>query len=879
MIALNRVKRVVPLVSILTVLLLIVTCVWLDSRITEQRRQQVGQALSGLQHSTHQAVRKWISEEQTRARAWSEAPDIIELTSQLMDQPRTPEALIPHPAQQRMRELLGNVVRASDFDGFFVIARDYTSLASSRDSNTGTRNLLAVQPDVLDKVWRGQLAVSRPLVSDVELEGKQGDPLARRVTMFVLAPIGERDGTVQAALAFRISLSRELVPIIANSYLGDSGYSYAFNRQGQVLSEVRLHAPDRSAERLMNQIVVDGYVVVRDPGADLLAGEPADRLRAEQPLTRLAEEAIRGTSGGRVEPYRDYRGVPVVGAWTWDDELGMAIATEVEASEAYVGLSSTRWALGMLTLVAVILGVTASVITTIQHRKIIQSEMSHRGLIENLPAVTCVMDLSEPGGFDYVSDQIESLCGYKPLDFLPQGRTNFEELIRPDDRQRVREARGDAAGSGEMYSIEYRLVTRDGSQRWVHEQGRCVRAAAGVKEVIDAVLTDVTEREESQMLLHQYQQALDSASIVAITDRAGTIIHVNDNFCEISKYPRAELVGANHRILNSGHHPKSFFVEMYRCLAQNGVWRGEICNRAKDGQIYWVDTTIIAFYDADGRIDKYLAIRNDITNRKLTENKLREVNAELEARAHEMEQFTYSVSHDLKSPLVSCVGLLNCLEADYKAQETEQVADSIHRMRRSIGRMGECIDDLLELSRIGRIRHEPRELDMNELVRGVVDDLRVQADQQGATIEVAPDLPGVFADPVRIGEVIENLVSNALKYGCGGENKRVEVGWTGVSHKPHFYVRDYGAGIPQRYQSKVFGLFQRLDKTKGGTGVGLTIVKRIVEIHGGRIWVESSEGMGTTFWFTLPVGAAQAEDAAGVSPLVDLQSAAEREIA
>ncbi len=242
-----------------------------------------------------------------------------------------------------------------------------------------------------------------------------------------------------------------------------------------------------------------------------------------------------------------------------------------------------------------------------------------------------------------------------------------------------------------------------------------------------------------------------------------------------------------------------------------------------------------------------------ITERKWAQEEREQLVGELEAKNVELEQFTYTVSHDLKSPLITIKGFLGMLEQDTSSGDTQRMKADMARISGAAEKMRRLLDELLELSRIGRLVNPPDEVPLSELVGEVMDLGAGRLAEGNVKVEIAPDPPLVFGDRARLREMLENLIDNAVKFMGDQPNPRIEIGARQDGEETVFYIRDNGIGIDPRYHEKVFGLFDKLDEKTEGTGVGLAIVKRIVEVHGGRIWVESEgTGEGTSFCFTLP---------------------------
>jgi len=270
------------------------------------------------------------------------------------------------------------------------------------------------------------------------------------------------------------------------------------------------------------------------------------------------------------------------------------------------------------------------------------------------------------------------------------------------------------------------------------------------------------------------------------------------------------------------------------------------------GDVRWIHLAAEARKDDEGRVRDLFGTVLDITDRKRAEDEREELIGALEVQNAELERFTYTVSHDLKSPLITIKGYLGLLGEDLAAGATEAVDDDVARMTAAADKMEQLLHELLELSRIGRLANPSQEWPLGDLAREALEMVRGQIDQRGVRVEIAPDLPIVFGDRSRLVEVLQNLIGNAVKYMGDQPDPRVEVGVKSLAGETVYYVRDNGIGIEPRYLEKIFGLFDQLDPSVEGSGIGLALARRIVEVHGGRLWAESEgPGHGSTFCFTL----------------------------
>ena len=348
--------------------------------------------------------------------------------------------------------------------------------------------------------------------------------------------------------------------------------------------------------------------------------------------------------------------------------------------------------------------------------------------------------------------------------------------------------------------------------------------------------------------LEDLKRALDHAAIVATTDVTGRITYVNDKFMDISGYSRDELIGQDHRIINSAFHSKEFIRDLWRTIANGRVWHGEIRNRAKDGHYYWVDTTIVPFLDAHDKPYQYIAIRADITARKAAEERLAQ-----QAALARLGQTAAVVAHEVKNPLAGIKGAMQVLMSRRASGDSETVVmrDVVVR----IDALNELIQDMMMFAR----PKPPRlaQVNMRHLLDEAVTMLRRDPIGSSLDVQVEGGDGSITADPDLLRATVLNLLLNAAQAMDGRGRIRV----TGERRDGTWAieVRDSGPGIPAAIQQEVLEPFFTT-KSRGG-GLGLPIAKRVAELHGGSLSLTCPESGGTSVTVTLPA-AAQPPDAA-----------------
>ena len=458
------------------------------------------------------------------------------------------------------------------------------------------------------------------------------------------------------------------------------------------------------------------------------------------------------------------------------------------------------------------------------------------------------------------SEKIEPLFGLKPGEFDGKYET-YLSLIHPEDLSSVQSAIEHVLADHRAdYFVEHRIICPNGEVCWLEGRGKVYRNPSGKPIRMAGTVVDVTNRKRANEALRQaeekYRHIVENAvDGIYQSTPAGKFLSMNTAMARIYGYSSPEeMINSVNSIASQIYVDSSDRAEFIRVLeAESAIYGFEARNYRKDGSIIWVSSNSRAVKDAAGHILYYEGSIEDITSRKEAEAERERLMNELAAKNTELERFVYTVSHDLKSPLVTIVGFLGYLENDFEKGDMDSLRKDVERIYGAAFKMQALLKDLLELSRIGRIMNQVEEISMNSLVEEAIELTEGRLHERGIQVYVEPGLHRVYGDRKRLVEVLQNLIDNAAKYMGSQLLPAINIGQAGFENeKPVFYVRDNGIGIAPEYYEQIFGLFNKLDPTVEGTGVGLALVKRIVEFHGGRIWVESEAGNGATFYFTLP---------------------------
>jgi PAS domain S-box-containing protein len=485
-----------------------------------------------------------------------------------------------------------------------------------------------------------------------------------------------------------------------------------------------------------------------------------------------------------------------------------------------------------------------------------QSEKRFRGLLEAAPDGMVIVD--HQGTIVMVNAQMERLFGHNREDVI--GRhvemlvpTRFKDVHPFHRGQYVKNPRIRPMGA----DLELYALRKDGVEFPVEISLSPMESEED--NLIIAAIRDITERKRAE---EKFRGLLESApDAMLVVDQQGVIQLVNSQTEKLFGYDRVQLVGEPVELLvpkrfrkKHSRHREGYYGEHPTRPMGVGL---DLFGLRKNGTEFPVEISLSPLETEEGLLVS-AAIR-DVTQRKLMEEDVQKLNedlkqraAQLEAANRELEAFSYSVSHDLRAPLRSIDGFSHVVLEDYGEQLPADARGYLERVRAAAQRMAVLIDDLLNLSRVTRTAVQPKFINLSKMVEEIVQGLHEAQPDRQVAFSLTPDLM-VEADPHLIHIVLENLLSNAWKFTSKHEQPEVEFGQKKHVKERTFYVRDNGVGFDMAYADKLFGVFQRLHSVSEfpGTGVGLATVQRIISIHGGRIWAESAEGKGTTFYFTL----------------------------
>jgi PAS domain S-box-containing protein len=482
--------------------------------------------------------------------------------------------------------------------------------------------------------------------------------------------------------------------------------------------------------------------------------------------------------------------------------------------------------------------------STIVSKKLEVSDTNLQDITSALNESSIVAITNPRGVITYVNDKFEEISKY-----------NRDELIGQDHRilnsgchsKEFFKAMWQTIGKGKVWKGEICNRAKDGTLYWVDTTIVPFLNGNNKPYQYIAIRNDISDRKRAEEHLKETLKenldikfALDQSSIVAFTDAAGIIINANDKFCEISGYSREELIGKNHSILNSGFHPKAFFQGLWKTILSGKVWKGEIRNKAKNGALYWVDTTIVPFINEQGKPYQFLSIRNDITERKQTEEILHR-----QDKLAAVGQLAAGVAHEIRNPLTSMKGYTEFLQLDEKDPERLEFLNIILD---EIERVNMIVEDFMVLAKPKAVQLE--EKNVVPVIKNVLSLLEFEARKKRVCLHLDSDedIIQIECDENRLKQVFLNFVKNGIEAMPNGGDLYVR---THIKDQNvQISIQDTGVGIPEDKLKKLGEPF--FTTKKNGNGLGLMVSFKIIESHNGKVFIESEPNKGTTFNIILP---------------------------
>ena len=481
-----------------------------------------------------------------------------------------------------------------------------------------------------------------------------------------------------------------------------------------------------------------------------------------------------------------------------------------------------------------------------------------RTLIDNLPDLIYVKDTA---GRKTVANRADYQNTGRASEAEVLGKTDFEvfpkeiaERGHADDETVLRTGQP-------VLNREEDFLTPQGEHRWLLTSKLPLRDERGQIIGLVGLGHDITERKRAEERLQLLSRAVEqSPAAIIITDPQARIEYVNPKFTDVSGYSFDEVRGRNPGFLKSGLTPPETFARLWQTIIKGRVWQGEFCNRRKDGTLFWETASVTAVTDADGRISHYVAVKEDITAMKQAEEELRQAKETAEAASRAKSEFLANMSHEIRTPMNGVIGMTGLLLDSSLSSQQREYAETI---RNSGETLLTLLNDLLDFSKIeaGRLDLEMLDFNLREVVEDTAEILALRAQQKELEFIclIEPDVPSMLeGDPGRLRQVLTNLASNAIKFTPAGEVS-IRVSLAAGPPGPttvRFEVTDTGIGIPAAKLEGLFTPFTQVDTSTtrrfGGSGLGLSISKRLVSMMGGAIGVESVEGHGSKFWFQVP---------------------------
>jgi len=885
----------------------------------EKILEDVGVNLTEILKTADDRLNLWVAQRTSFLKLLGRDPDLVTLTKRLLAVKPDSESLLASDALADTRAFFKNNKDIFSNIGFYIINTDDISIGSMRDTNIGTRNLISLQsPDLLRRAFEGKVLFVPPIQSDVPLGNvSKADGTGNPFTKFFMGPIRDANGQIIAVMTLRVDPSEDFSRVLTSFEMRKTFETYAFSEHGELLSESRFDELLRRIGLIAEDQQSASNIVIRDPGVNLVKGLHPKIARSQQPLTRMAFRAIQlkrdmekaGQTYGHskieidTQGYRDFRGVPVFGAWLWNVDLGLGLATEIDAAEALSNYYQIRRTIFGVLGFTLFLSVGAVLLVLIlgertsralrRSRDELEARVKERTAelrklsraTENSPASVVITDKN--GTIEYVNPTFCEVTGYTAEEAIGNNPRVLKSGNLPESFYKEL---WDTILSGKVWRGEFKNKRKNSEEFWESASISPITNDDGQITHFVAVKQDITERklaeealraseEKSRLLLESVGEGIFGV------DLEGKVVFINPAAGHMLDYTTDELIGEDvHEKIHHSHTNGSVYPKkdcpMYLThtdgsnhhVTDEVLWR-------KDGSQFPVQYTSMPIRKDDQIVGAVVTFM-DITERRQMEQEIFQSKEKAEEATQAKSDFLANMSHEIRTPMNAVIGMAHLA---LKTALTPKQSDYLEKIQSSANSLLGIINDILDFSKIeaGKMDMESTDFNLDDVLENLANLVTVKAREKSeleVLFAVDQEVPRfLVGDPLRLGQILINLTNNAVKFTESGEIvvsaellKRNE---DRVTLK--FSVSDTGIGLTEAQAAKLFQAFSQADTSTtrkfGGTGLGLTICERLVEMMNGEIRVESKPEQGSTFSFTAEFGLGKEKVKKHLTPSPDLR--------
>ncbi len=650
-------KKYLTLLYSIAFLVITLIIIWTTlNQLKKRILKRTGSEIQTILASTNQSVNLWIRNKLDTITNITSCPEIIETVEALLKEPVESHDLTSCSAQTNLRKTIRSHYGKAEY---FLINPEYVTIGASNGSRIGTTNVIYFQrPKLLKEIFEGKRVFIPPVFENFK---QRKNPV-----QFYCSPIKNKKGKVIAAMAFMENQEKTFTQILQRDRLGYSGEAYLFDRNGIMLSNSRYEADLRKFKLLKKNQNSILNLKLLDPQKELTEMNSHIDI-SNHPFTLMVKNALHKKNGINLSGYRDYRGIPVLGAWEWNNKYNMGIAVEIDKQEALNTYYLIRNILISILVAIIVLGMFFSIanikLTEKANRLLFKynkeleetvkartSELKNREneLVEQKEMLlTAINSLPHPFYVVNVNDYTIALANDAAKGFIENNEENVCYTLAHNDKTPCCSEDSpcpmdEIKKTNKPAIVEHKHFDRHNNPYYTEVHGYPIFDKAGRFVQMIEYCLDITERKNSELAVKKLSTVVEQSPVtIVITDKEGNIEYVNPSFSEVTGYSEAEAIGQNPRILNSGKLPKEFYKELWDTILEGKKWHGEFSNVKKNGEEFWENASIAPITDQTGKIVNFVAVKEDITEQKKLQQQLEKSKSELRVLIDNIEAIVY----------------------------------------------------------------------------------------------------------------------------------------------------------------------------------------------------------------------------------------------